>query len=115
MYENLKSMPLPGEAVNPNMVCMVNNMYMGIDQISVNVQSKTYYACCDKCVRDLNSDETVRYAIDPFSKAKVDKALAFITMNPKKKGSDSLFRVRRKRGEVLAKMTKIISVCDVSY
>ena len=60
---------------------------MGIDQIPVLVQNKTYYGCCDKCVRDLNEDETVRYAIDPFSNVRVDKALAFITMNSKQKGT----------------------------
>lgn len=85
--ENLKSMPVPGAPIDPKMVCMVNNMYMGIDQIPVLVQNKTYYGCCDKCVRDLNEDETVRYAIDPFSNVRVDKALAFITMNSKQKGA----------------------------
>lgn len=87
MYENLKSLPFPGEAINPDMVCMVNNMYMGIDQIPVLVQDKTYYACCDKCIRDLNNDQSVRYAIDPYSKVGVDKAFAFITMSPEKKGA----------------------------
>lgn len=87
MHENLRSMPVPGQIIDPKMVCMVNNMYMGIDQIPVLVQNKTYYGCCDKCILDLNNDETVRYAIDPYSKVSVDKALAFITMNPAKRGA----------------------------
>jgi YHS domain-containing protein len=62
-------------------------MYMGIDQVPVSVQDKTYYACCDQCIRDLNNDQSVRYAIDPYSKVRVDKAFAFITMNPEKKGA----------------------------
>lgn len=87
MYENLKFPPTPGEGINPKMVCMVKDMYMGIDQVPVSVQDKTYYACCDQCIRDLNNDQSVRYAIDPYSKVRVDKADAFITMNSVKKGA----------------------------
>lgn len=85
--ENLKSIPVPGAYIDPKMVCMVNNMYMGIDQIPVIVQSKTYYGCCDQCVYDLHNNETVRYAVDPYSKVSVDKSNAFITTNPAKKGA----------------------------
>jgi len=85
--ENLKAMPLPGTSVDPKMVCMVNNMYMGVDQIPVLVQNKTYYGCCDQCVRDLTTNEAVRFAIDPYSKASIDKAWAFITMDPHKRGA----------------------------
>lgn len=92
MYENLKSPPAAGEVVNPKMVCMVKNMYMGIDQVPVSVEGKTYYACCDQCIRDLNNDKTVHYAIDPYSKIAIDKAFAFITMNPKRRGSILYFK-----------------------
>lgn len=81
------SMPAPGVPINHKAVCMVNNRYMGLDQIPVLVNDKTYCACCDKCIRDINYDETLRFAIDPYSKAKVDKALAFITMSPTKRGT----------------------------
>lgn len=88
MTEKYKaSLPAPGIAVDHKLVCMVNNMYMGMAQIPVVVQNKTYYGCCEKCVHDLNSDETVRFAVDPYSKAKVDKAFAFITMSPLKPGT----------------------------
>ncbi|MEK6781127.1 MAG: hypothetical protein AABY93_05450 [Bacteroidota bacterium] len=81
------SLPLSGVALDHKLVCMVNNTYLGVDQIPVIVQSKTYYGCCQKCVQDLNSDETVRFAVDTYSKATVDKALAFRTMNPNKPGT----------------------------
>lgn len=103
MYENLKFPPAPGEGINPKMVCMVKDMYMGIDQVPVSVQDRTYYACCDQCVRDLNNSETVRYAIDPYSKVSVDKANAFITMNPKKKGTILYFESEENAKKYLQK------------
>lgn len=101
--ENLKSMPVPGAPIDPKMVCMVNNMYMGIDQIPVIVQGKTYYGCCDQCVYDLNNNETVRYAIDPYNKVSVDKANAFITMNPTKKGAILYFESEQNARKYLGK------------
>ncbi|HNP94360.1 MAG TPA: hypothetical protein PKJ63_01985 [Cyclobacteriaceae bacterium] len=87
MREGLKSMPLPGFSVDPKVVCMVNNMYVGVDQIPVPIEGRTYYGCCDQCVRDLTNNENVRHAIDPYSKVSVDKAHAFITIDPAKKGA----------------------------
>jgi hypothetical protein len=81
------SLPVPGTAVDHKLVCMVNNTYMGVDQIPVVVLDKTYYGCCPKCVRDLNTDESVRLAVDPYSNVSVDKARAFITVSPDKSGS----------------------------
>lgn len=81
------SLPKPGKAVQHNLVCMVNNMYMGTGQIAVLINEKTYYGCCPKCVKDLNTDENTRFASDPFSKKKVDKAMAFIIINPDMTGA----------------------------
>lgn len=61
------SLPTPGEPVSHNLVCMVNNMYMGNKQIAVPVSNKTYYGCCQKCVKDLNTDESTRFAVDPYN------------------------------------------------
>ena len=83
----IASLPPPGVSIDHKLVCMVNNRYMGSDQIPVPIQDKTDYGCSDKCVRDLNTDETVRFAVDPYSKQTVDKALAFITMSSAKPGA----------------------------
>jgi YHS domain-containing protein len=80
------SLQKSGEAVQHNLVCMVNNMYMGSQQIAVPIDEKTYYGCCQKCVKDLTTDESTRFALDPFSKKTVDKAMAFITIHPNKTG-----------------------------
>lgn len=97
------SLPSPGVPIDHKLVCMVNNTYMGVDQIPVQIQNKTYYGCCDKCVRDLNTDETVRLAVDPYSKKKVDKALAFITMSPVKPGNILYFKSEQNANKYLKK------------
>src|SRR5690606_17886247 len=39
-----------GDQVPNDMVCMVNDEYMGKKQIPVVVGATTYYGCCDMCV-----------------------------------------------------------------
>lgn len=71
--------PLPN-----NKVCMVNDAYMGIDQIEVPVAGKMYYGCCEMCVDKLNNNiDSVRYGIDPYSGRAVDKAEAYIVLKSK--------------------------------
>lgn len=89
------SLPIPGASIDPKLVCMVNDMYMGVEQIPVLVSNKTYYGCCEKCVKDLNSDEKTRIGPDPLTGETVDKALAFITLNPNKKGAVLYFKSKQ--------------------
>lgn len=69
-----------GDLVPSNLVCMVNNDYMGREQIEVEVNGKTYYGCCEMCEQRLPVDGTVRIAIDPISQQEVDKADAVIAV-----------------------------------
>ncbi|HKU38915.1 MAG TPA: hypothetical protein VJR89_12230 [Polyangiales bacterium] len=64
--------------VEPSLVCMVNNQYMGKAQIPVAVDGKTYFGCCEMCKSRLAQDPTSRSAVDPVSGATVDKAAAVI-------------------------------------
>ncbi|WP_339790050.1 hypothetical protein [uncultured Imperialibacter sp.] len=66
--------------IDPNLVCMVNDAYMGKPQIPVPVNGKTYYGCCQGCVDKLNNLESTRIAIDPFSGNPVDKSEAYIVL-----------------------------------
>mgnify|MGYP004405004813 CR=1 FL=1 len=66
-----------------NQVCMINDAYMGKDQIPVPVGDKVYYGCCEGCVDKLTNLVETRYAIDPLTGQRVDKANAFIVRNPK--------------------------------
>ena len=63
-------------------VCFVNNKFMGIDQIPVDFEGKTYYGCCPDCVGKLKTIRETRYAIDPLTGTEVDKALAYIVIAP---------------------------------
>jgi YHS domain-containing protein len=63
-------------------VCMVNNQFMGKDQIPVEVEGRTYYGCCEMCKERLAKDEAARYSTDPVSGARVDKAKAVIGVQP---------------------------------
>ncbi len=65
-----------------NQVCMVNDAFMGTPQIEVPVMDKMYYGCCNMCVGKLNNSEEIRTGIDPFSMEKVDKAEAYIVLDP---------------------------------
>ena len=64
--------------VEPSLVCMVNNQYMGKPQIPVLVDGKTYFGCCEMCKSRLATDPASRTATDPVSGASVDKAAAVI-------------------------------------
>jgi YHS domain-containing protein len=68
--------------VAPKTVCMINDAAMGKDQIPVQVGKQTYYGCCAMCKERLAKDATSRFAIDPVSKKKVDKAVAVIGAQP---------------------------------
>lgn len=67
------------KAVEAKKVCMVNDKFMGIDQIPIEVNKKTYYGCCNNCIAKLqNNESNVRFAQDPFTREQVDKADAYI-------------------------------------
>lgn len=60
--------------VEPSLVCMVNNRFMGKPQIPVLVGGKTYFGCCEMCKGRLETDRNARVATDPITGANVDKA-----------------------------------------
>ncbi len=41
--------------VESGQVCMVTNKYMGVEQIPVSVEGKTYYGCCQDCSAKLKN------------------------------------------------------------
>lgn len=69
-----------GDPVPSDLVCMVNDAYMGRLQFEVPFEGKTYYGCCDMCVERIPNDPSVRTAVDPNSGVEVDKAEAFIVL-----------------------------------
>jgi YHS domain-containing protein len=61
-----------------NKICMGTNTAFAKDQIPVEIEGRTYYACCNMCKTMLAKDGTQRAAIDPVSRNSVDESLAVI-------------------------------------
>lgn len=72
--------PKKGKHVPNNLVCMVNDAYMGKPQIEVPHEGKMYYGCCNMCKEKIPKDENARYATDPHSLKKINKADAYIVV-----------------------------------
>jgi YHS domain-containing protein len=62
----------------PSQVCMVNDQFMGREQIPIEVEGKTYFGCCEMCKGRLSRDPSARVAKDPVSGNAVDKSRAVI-------------------------------------
>lgn len=82
------------EIVQNEKVCMVNDRYMVVKQLPVEVDGIIYYGCCENCVAKIqNNIGDVRYGRDPITGDKVDKANAIIVQN-KKNGVVFYFKTR---------------------
>ncbi|HLT08223.1 MAG TPA: hypothetical protein VK014_11905 [Cyclobacteriaceae bacterium] len=69
-----------GDEVPHDLVCMVNNAYMGKKQFEVPFEGRMYYGCCNMCVERIQTDEGARTAVDPYSSKEIDKSEAFIVL-----------------------------------
>ncbi len=69
-----------GKHVSNELVCMVNDTYMGVAQIPVEVEGKTYYGCCKMCKAKLTDSVHYRWARDPLTGEEVDKSKAYIVL-----------------------------------
>jgi YHS domain-containing protein len=77
------------EIVPNDKVCMVNDRFMGVKQIPIDVDGTTYYGCCQGCVEKLQKNiDDVRFGNNPLNKTKVDKASAVIVQD---KSNGSVF------------------------
>lgn len=98
VYSPVKAQPLA--AVDPGLVCMVNDTVMGKLQMPVPFEDKIYYGCCEGCVGRLQNDRSVRFSKDPLSGREVDKAKAFIISGPK--GEALYFESSKTAGKYMA-------------
>ena len=70
------------EIVENEKVCMVNDRYMTVKQIPIDVKGITYWGCCEMCVKKLQENIAgVRFAKEPNTGKEVDKANAIIVQN----------------------------------
>lgn len=92
-----------GEQVPNELVCMVNDAYMGKKQMEVPFDGKMYYGCCDMCVKRIPEDATVRMAVDAHTGAKVDKATAFIVLLDEVHGNVAYFESEKNYQDFMAR------------
>src|SRR5690606_28257009 len=78
--EQVTSVPQIGDRVPNDLVCMVNNAYMGVAQLEVPFEGKMYYGCCEMCQERIPKEKKARIAVDPYSLKDVDKADAYIVL-----------------------------------
>jgi YHS domain-containing protein len=90
--DSTKMKPVEGGQKVPNsQVCFPNNRYMGAEQLSVEIDGKTYYGCCNGCIERLKNEPEVRYGVDPLTEKKVNKATAYIVIKPGSTGGEVLY------------------------
>lgn len=89
-----------------NQVCMVNNRFLNSEQIAVPLEGKTYYGCCEGCVKMLKEDPTSHFITDPLSGEQVDKAIAFIIGKPGSKEDVFYFQSETNAREYFDKYLK---------
>jgi YHS domain-containing protein len=83
---------MTGDGLPKDLVCMVNNAYMGgKKQFPVPFEEKMYYGCCEMCVKTIKNEREVRYAKDPVTGQEIDKAEAFIALKPGGANGDVLY------------------------
>lgn len=81
------SLPSQTDTLIHSKICMVDDSYQGNYTIlPVTLSGKTYYGCDVKATQALSSKQHVRFAIDPVTKRKVDKASAIIGLHPRRDG-----------------------------
>lgn len=73
---------MTADGLPKDLVCMVNNAFMGNEQFPVPFEDKMYYGCCEMCVNTIKNQREVRFATDPVTGEEVDKSAAFIALKP---------------------------------
>lgn len=88
----LASLPSAQDTIAHSKVCMVDDFFQGdFPNVAVSINNKTYYGCSAEANHDLATTDSLRFAIDPVSKKKVDKATAIIAIHPDKDGKVMYF------------------------
>ena len=99
---NQSATPKQGDQVPNNLVCMVNNAYMGVPQLEVPFEGKMYFGCCEMCQERIPKEKTARVAVDPYSLKDVDKAEAYIVLVGER-GEVAYFENEKNYKDLLAK------------
>lgn len=104
-----ETVPFPDTSITKlpnNYVCMINNRFLNSEQIPVPINGKTYYGCCEGCVKVLKEDSLSHYTYDPLTHQHVDKAIAFIIGKPGSKEGVLYFASESNANEYFEKVLK---------
>lgn len=83
----LASLPAVQDTIAHSKVCMVDDFYQGdFPTVAVSLNNTIYYGCSRKAARDLTTIDSLRFAVDPVTKKKVDKGAAIIAIHPDRDG-----------------------------
>lgn len=66
------------EQVEARYVCMITNKVFDTEQIRIPLENDVYYGCCEMCVAKINENVDSRYATDPVTGNRVNKAKAVL-------------------------------------
>src|SRR3546814_9013782 len=77
--KDISAIPEENQVLDHSLICMVSSSFRGKQQLPVIINGKTYYAYCQTCVWKLNHVSELRYATDPLTGEKIDKASAIFT------------------------------------
>lgn len=100
----LASLPPQTDTIAHSKICMVDDIYQGdYPTLLVIVSNKNYYGCDAKATHDLATKQDTRFATDPITKRKVDKASAVIALHPKRDGKVHYFESRDTFNQFLKK------------
>jgi hypothetical protein len=101
----LASLPSQTDSISHSKICMVDDIYQGdYPTLPFRLSKSTYYGCDAKAIHELSTKQEVRFAIDPLTKRKVDKATAIIGLDPKRDGKVLYFESRDTFNKYLSKL-----------
>lgn len=96
-------LPLQGTILEHDKICMASNVYLGQEQMAITIAGRQYFSCSSHCTQQLQLGDSVRLAVDPYSKTVVDKSSAFITMSPKRSQTILYFETEENIKKYLSK------------
>ena len=103
----IASLPSLTDTIPHSKICMVDDIFQGdFPSTPVSINNKTYYGCSQKATRDLTTVDSLRMAIDPMSKEKVDKATAIVAIHPDKDGKVMYFGSKDTYNKYLAVLNR---------
>jgi YHS domain-containing protein len=87
---NSKSIPevinyssFEGEIIPDSIICMVRGDIKSKGSLPIQIEGRTYYGCCEKCLTKLEQNiDNIQYAVDPVSGQTFSKADAIVRQDP---------------------------------